>query len=567
MNTQETQVVILAAGCSRRLAHLTRQYPKSFLPVGDKRLIDYHLENLARLGFRNVCLVVGYRADLVQEKLGTEYGPLKLNYVVAHDYASTGHGWSWYLTRELWGKNKQPVLLVHADVFVDPTLLEKLVARSEDNLIAVDNHYKIITGDEILVQGKEGVICGLAKSGERDDHIVGELVGYSKFTPDFMERFYRYMEMFIEKNGPKFNYEPVLDSFVQETGYPLHYLLTDGIGWININYEEDLAHANQELLHKTHGQGAMPLFSERPLELWGQDRPPSSAEQVLHLNAAAREELRSIAEQLPKTVAELVKTQPSSAPQGALQVVAQEIQKRLQDGCGFVVVRGLEPELPETKKVQNFWALGNLLGQPMIQNSDRDKLYQVIDEGGHMRDGARYSRSCDSGSYHTDNPSNSEATHVLGLLCLRDAMSGGESRLINVLRVYQALIKKNPRALQRLQKPFYFDRRGHPGEEAMPVLSRPIFELGESFHFRYLRDYIEGAYKRLGETLDEAASTALDALDAELADPQFRIDFRLKPGDMLWNNNFFIAHGRTSFQDWPDPNKKRLMMRLWLKKV
>src|SRR3990167_9028577 len=109
MNPQATQVIILSAGCSRRLAHLTRQHPKSFLQVGAKRLIDYHLDNLSRLGFRDVCLVVGYRADFVQASLGGTYGQLQLDYVVAHDYASTGHGWSWYLTRELWKKNKKQI--------------------------------------------------------------------------------------------------------------------------------------------------------------------------------------------------------------------------------------------------------------------------------------------------------------------------------------------------------------------------------------------------------------------------------------------------------------------------
>lgn len=248
MSAKNVQVVILAAGCSRRLAPLTQKEPKSFLRVGGKRLIDYHLENLDRAGFSDVCLVVGYRAPLVQKTLGNRFGNLRLHYVASPDYATTGHGYSWYLTRPLWEESKRPLYLVHADVFVDPQLLERLIAVPEENVITVDNHYTIHTQDEILVHGQNGIITGMTRVGTRDERdVVGELIGYSKFSPEFMEKFYTYMETFLQKQGAQFNYEPVLDLFIQETGIKIHYLTSDGLKWMNINYEADLRHANEQL--------------------------------------------------------------------------------------------------------------------------------------------------------------------------------------------------------------------------------------------------------------------------------------------------------------------------------
>ena len=48
---RDYEVVLLAAGCSRRLEHLTRDVPKAFLPVGERRIIDYALDSVEALGF------------------------------------------------------------------------------------------------------------------------------------------------------------------------------------------------------------------------------------------------------------------------------------------------------------------------------------------------------------------------------------------------------------------------------------------------------------------------------------------------------------------------------------
>ena len=42
---------------------------------------------------------------------------------------------------------------------------------------------------------------------------------------------------------------------------------------------------------------------------------------------------------------------------------------------------------------------------------------------------------------------------------------------------------------------------------------------------------------------------ALDALDDTLKREDLRVEFRLRPGDMLWVNNRWILHNRTAFED------------------
>jgi len=43
-----------------------------------------------------------------------------------------------------------------------------------------------------------------------------------------------------------------------------------------------------------------------------------------------------------------------------------------------------------------------------------------------------------------------------------------------------------------------------------------------------------------------------------------RLDMELQPGDMQFLHNHTILHDRTAFEDWPEPERKRHLLRLWL---
>jgi hypothetical protein len=39
----------------------------------------------------------------------------------------------------------------------------------------------------------------------------------------------------------------------------------------------------------------------------------------------------------------------------------------------------------------------------------------------------------------------------------------------------------------------------------------------------------------------------------------------LERGDMQFINNYTTLHARTAFEDYPEPERRRLMVRLWLR--
>lgn len=233
-------VIMPAAGSSRRMSHMTEDRPKALLELEGKTIIEHSLDILDSRGFRRVTFVVGYMRDLFMQTLGSRHKGISIEYVVSHDYATTEHGWSLYLTKNSWQAARSPVVFMDADNIYDPLMLDKVMATARENVVLVDSLFKTGAREEELVLGRDGMITGL-KRGLAQDHedYVGGFVGINKFSSSFMGALYAYMDDFFEKNGPKFKYERVFDSMISATGAKLFYIDTGGLAWVNINHKED----------------------------------------------------------------------------------------------------------------------------------------------------------------------------------------------------------------------------------------------------------------------------------------------------------------------------------------
>ena len=57
---------------------------------------------------------------------------------------------------------------------------------------------------------------------------------------------------------------------------------------------------------------------------------------------------------------------------------------------------------------------------------------------------------------------------------------------------------------------------------------------------------------------------ALDMLNEMATDPELRLDMEFMPGDIHFLHNHTILHSRSAYEDWPEPERKRHLLRLWL---
>jgi hypothetical protein len=47
-------------------------------------------------------------------------------------------------------------------------------------------------------------------------------------------------------------------------------------------------------------------------------------------------------------------------------------------------------------------------------------------------------------------------------------------------------------------------------------------------------------------------------------DPALRLDMDFQVGDIQFINNYTVLHSRTEFEDFPEPERRRHLLRLWL---
>lgn len=257
MHPQNYQVIILAAGTGRRLQHITKDIPKSFLKIHGKPILEYTLDHLAEQNLTSIIIVVGYLGDLIIQKYGKQYKSLKIQYVYSDDFAATGSGWSIFQTKLSWLLNPTDVLIIHADIFYDPSILEAVLFSTYPNLVAVGDRFKKKSQDEILVLGKIAQVSSIKTARDVTEPELGELIGIMKWSREWMSLTFDYMEDFFSKNGPNYNWEPVIDKMLQEKimdPIKLHSLDCKNLAWININYEEDLERARTLIYEKVNAR-------------------------------------------------------------------------------------------------------------------------------------------------------------------------------------------------------------------------------------------------------------------------------------------------------------------------
>jgi hypothetical protein len=110
------------------------------------------------------------------------------------------------------------------------------------------------------------------------------------------------------------------------------------------------------------------------------------------------------------------------------------------------------------------------------------------------------------------------------------------------------------------------DRRGEVPEGKAPFYEAPVFNAHDGrLSVLYSRLHI-GSSQRFPEArrLTEADIEALDMLGALAGDPALRLDMTFMPGDIQFLHNHTILHARSGYVDWPEQERKRHLLRLWL---
>lgn len=233
-------------------------------------------------------------------------------------------------------------------------------------------------------------------------------------------------------------------------------------------------------------------------------------------------------------------------------------RREIRHGRGFILVRGVPVEdLSERQCELFFWGLGQHLGIPGAQNPQNELLGHVLDERTDEREEKRYYRTNRHIDFHCD------AADAVGLLCLRAARSGGFSRIVSSVTVYNELLHRKPHLIDRLYRPFYLDTHGEGGVDAVPI-TPCCYADGELRMFWHCDYYGSAPRHPHVPAFTDDESELFDTISDIANSPELYLDMDLRPGDIQLLSNHTQLHSRTGYEDWDDPQQRRHLLRLWL---
>lgn len=248
-----------------------------------------------------------------------------------------------------------------------------------------------------------------------------------------------------------------------------------------------------------------------------------------------------------------------------LQAFAKKLEEHVAEmrgGRGFVVLRGLPVANYSDEDVGAiFYGMGLYMGDPVKQNPRGDLLGHVFDQG--AKYGEINVRGYETNAYL---PFHTDGCEMVGLLCLRKAKAGGLSSISCAVAVHEELVKEDPALLEPLREGFHYIRREAALTES-PVSERKIPVFGEKdgvVSCRIVSNQIEAGAKKLGKPIEGLARKALDRFVELSGSKPLRLDMDLEAGDIQLINNYTTLHSRTEYEDFPEPHRRRHMLRLWL---
>jgi hypothetical protein len=285
-------------------------------------------------------------------------------------------------------------------------------------------------------------------------------------------------------------------------------------------------------------------------------------EWIEYLSATELAEIEVAGERLQLTQTNWQTLHADDFPLPTLGRRLSQMLKEVLDGRGFVLLRGFPVERwGRQRSAVAFLGLGLHCGSLCSQNAHGHLLGHVKDLGLTSRDpNVRIYQTKERQNFHTDS------CDVVGLLCLQRARSGGRSSLVSSVTIYNEMRQRNPELARVLFEPIETDRRGEIPVGREPFFRIPVFSwYAGLLSTVYQRSYIESA-RRFPEVppLTPKQIEALDLFDQLANDPALNFQMELQVGDIQLVHNHTLLHDRTAFEDWPEPERKRHLLRLWL---
>ncbi|MCW1383746.1 TauD/TfdA family dioxygenase [Novosphingobium sp. KCTC 2891] len=296
---------------------------------------------------------------------------------------------------------------------------------------------------------------------------------------------------------------------------------------------------------------------------WRGDELASGQDWIYQLNAEQLAELEALGASFMAADPDLRTVQAADYPLVACAEACEAWRQEVDYGRGFVLVRGLRAELySDALSSAIYYILGLHMGDPIRQNEMGDLIDHIYATSDKTMDDptALSSKVRDKLVYHSDS------SDIVSLMCLRGAREGGASCLVSGAEIYNEILRRRPDLAPLLFEPFHWDWRRQDHEAPADTYTSPIVSIEEGVFSMYAGSlYILTAQEYEGvPKLTDDQIEVLRLFDEITYEEGMAIEMDFRPGDIQWLSNYAALHARTTFHDWPEPQRRRHLLRLWL---
>lgn len=247
-----SKAIIVAAGRGIRLSPLTDDGPKCLLEIKGKTILERQLEVLKECGITNICIVRGYKKELIDYPNIKYYDDINYKGIL---------GSFFFAEKEM----DNGFIFSYSDILYQKNIVEKLLQNNSDISLIIDydwlkqyiNRKKHPVTEAELVKVENGKITRIGKDIVMPEEAHGEFIGLAKFSKrgaEILKKEYRKLvERYRNRKDQRFQNaaffeKAYLTDIIQhliDKGHPIDSVNIKG-GWAEIDTDEDLERARKQ---------------------------------------------------------------------------------------------------------------------------------------------------------------------------------------------------------------------------------------------------------------------------------------------------------------------------------
>lgn len=205
--------ILLVAGQGTRMGHLTLNYPKCLLPVGEITVLDTLLTELLKCGEREIVLVTGHQSSVVERWIKDNYADANIKLAHNDNYKNDVNILSVEKGVSALNHPESGYTIIETDVLLDPRVWPRLMQAEmgSDSFWLTHGYYNSCLTGGIVEASKAGpAIKKIAYVPDYDSAFDGwmKMVGLLSVSPEQVENDRRLRQTFLQQSTQQYYMAP-----------------------------------------------------------------------------------------------------------------------------------------------------------------------------------------------------------------------------------------------------------------------------------------------------------------------------------------------------------------------